>query len=151
VPRPDLRGLDGNDLDDRVARSGARERVGCVAAVVEHTIARYHADFESGFVAESPDKLRRLPQYYAALAGDAPFPPVRCNAPWVSVVVEAKGQVRPCFFHKPIGSLRRAGLDAIVGTYLRSFRESLDVAGDPICTRCVCSLKTGWRHAPWQS
>ncbi len=29
-----------------------------------------HADdFESGFVAESPEKLRRLPRYYAALAG----------------------------------------------------------------------------------
>ena len=27
-------------------------------------------DFASGFVAESPDKLRRLPRYYAALAGD---------------------------------------------------------------------------------
>ena len=43
-------------------------------ALVERTITVYAADFESGFVAESPDKLRRLPRYYAALDGAEPFP-----------------------------------------------------------------------------
>ena len=38
------------------------------ARVVEATIVSHHADFESRFVAESPDKLRRLPRYYAAAA-----------------------------------------------------------------------------------
>lgn len=127
------------------------DEVTAFSETVESTIAAYRDDFVSGFVAESPDKLRRLPQYYAALAGDGPFPAVHCNAPWVSVVVEAKGLVRPCFFQKAIGSLREARLDAIVSRHLRAFRESLDVASDPICRRCVCSLKTGWRHAPWQS
>jgi Fe-coproporphyrin III synthase len=128
-----------------------RDEIAAFAETVEHTITAYRDELDRGFVAESPDKLRRLPRYYAALAGDGPFPPVRCNAPWVSVVIEAKGLVRPCFFHAPIGSLREARLDAIVGTYLRTFRESLDVASDPVCKRCVCSLKTGWRHAPWRS
>ena len=55
--------------------------------------------------------LRRLPRYYAALRGDEPFPHVSCNAPWVSVVVEANGSVRPCFFHeldrqRPSGAAR---------------------------------------------
>jgi MoaA/NifB/PqqE/SkfB family radical SAM enzyme len=117
--------------------------------LVEETIARYAADFDSGFVAESPDTLRRLPRYYAALAGLAPFPPVTCNAPWMSVVVEADGAVRPCFFHEAIGNIREAPLDAIVKRQLPAFRETLDISRNPVCTRCVCSMRASWRHAPW--
>jgi hypothetical protein len=29
----------------------------------------------------------------------------RCNAPWVSAVVETDGAVRPCFFQQAIGNL----------------------------------------------
>src|SRR5262245_44774575 len=61
--------------------------------IVERTIDDHREDFDSGFVAESPGKLRRLPQYYAALGGDAPFPSTACNAPYMSVVIEADGSV----------------------------------------------------------
>jgi len=117
--------------------------------VVEEAVASCREAFATGFVAESPDKLRRLPRYYAALAGEGPFPAVRCDAPWVSVVVEANGDVRPCFFHEPVGTVRRTPLDRIVSAPLCAFRSTLDVSRDPVCRRCVCSLKTGWRHAPW--
>ncbi|MFI5178798.1 MAG: radical SAM protein [Vicinamibacterales bacterium] len=127
------------------------EEICAFEQVVERTIAAYQRDFASGFIAESPDRLRRLPQYYAALAGARPFPPVSCNAPWVSVVVEANGSVRPCFFHEPVGNVRTTPLAEIVGQNLRAFRQSLDVSADPVCTRCVCSLKAGWRRAPWIS
>ena len=120
-------------------------------AIIERTIRSYAGDFESGFVAESPDKLRRLPRYYAALRGDEPFPAVSCHAPWISVVVEANGSVRPCFFHRSIGNLRQTPLRTIVARNLRAFRESFDVGADPVCVRCVCSLKTSWRSAPWAS
>jgi MoaA/NifB/PqqE/SkfB family radical SAM enzyme len=119
--------------------------------VIEQTVGACRDEFESGFIAESPDKLRRLPQYYTALRGGGPFPPVSCNAPWVSVVVEADGAVRPCFFHEAVGNIRHEPLAAIVGGGLRSFRDGLDMSADPTCRRCVCSLKTGWRHAPWLS
>jgi Fe-coproporphyrin III synthase len=118
-------------------------------AIVERTITVYARDFASGFVAETPEKLRRLPRYYAALNGAQPFPGVSCNAPWVSVVLEADGSVRPCFFHDAIGNVRRAPLEAIVARNLRSFRASLDVGANPVCVRCVCALKTSWRSAPW--
>ena len=120
-------------------------------AIIERTITVYAADFESGFVAEPPEKLRRLPRYYAALNGAEPFPAVACNAPWVSVVVEADGLVRPCFFHGSIGNVRQLPLATIVGRNLRAFRESFDVGANPVCVRCVCSLKTSWRSAPWAS
>ena len=120
-------------------------------SIVERTIRICADDFASGFVAESPDKLRRLPRYYAALNGTEPFPAVSCNAPWVSVVVEANGAVRPCFFHGSIGNVRQAPLATIVARNLRAFRESLDVGANPVCVRCVCSLKVSWRSAPWAS
>jgi MoaA/NifB/PqqE/SkfB family radical SAM enzyme len=148
------------DMSSTAFGRGAREVAGDLgldrgeiqefAAVVERTIAERADDFESGFIAEPPAKLRRLPQYYDALASGRPFAPPACNAPWVSAVVEANGAVRPCFFHEPIGSIRDTPLAAIVARQLPRFRQSLDVASNPVCGRCVCSTKVGWRNLPWQ-
>ncbi len=118
--------------------------------LIEETVSAYADEFESGFVAESPAKLRRLPRYYAALSGAGAFPPVACNAPYMSVVVEANGSVRPCFFHEPMGNVREAPLGDIVANQLPAFRKTLDFTSNAVCTRCVCSMKTGFRNAPWQ-
>ena len=118
--------------------------------LIEETVSAYSDEFESGFVAESPAKLRRLPQYYAALSGERAFPPVACNAPYMSIVVEANGSVRPCFFHEPVGNIREAPLGDIVARNLPAFRKTLDFASNAVCTRCVCSMKTRWKSAPWQ-
>ena len=56
------------------------------------------ADFATRFIAESPAKLRRIRDYFAALLGLGAFPAVRCNAPEFSAVVGADGRVAPCFF-----------------------------------------------------
>jgi MoaA/NifB/PqqE/SkfB family radical SAM enzyme len=119
-------------------------------ALIEETIERHAADFHSRFVAETPAKLRRLPQYYRALLGGTPFPRAACNAPWMSVVVEADGAVKPCFFHEAVGNIRLARLDSIVTRNLAAFRDTLEVGSNPVCARCVCSMKTSWRGAPWQ-
>jgi Fe-coproporphyrin III synthase len=107
-------------------------------------LGREHAaHFASGFIVETQDKLRRrLLWHFQALHGLRPFPPQRCNAPWVSSVIEADGAVRPCFFHRAIGNVRDAGgLDAVVnGPVGRAFRSTLDVSTDPTCRRCVCTL-----------
>ena len=110
---------------------------------LERLEREHAADFASGFILESPDKLRsRLLWHFQALHGLRPFPPRRCNAPWVSSVIEADGAVRPCFFHRAIGNVRDAGgLDAVVnGSEARAFRSALDVSTDPTCRRCVCTL-----------
>jgi MoaA/NifB/PqqE/SkfB family radical SAM enzyme len=120
------------------------------AAVVEEAIACCGDAFESGFITDAADKLRRLPQYYAAILSGDGFPPVDCNAPFMSVVVEADGAVRPCFFHEPVGNIRLAPLGSIVAHNLPAFRESLHIGSNPVCERCVCSKKTTWRSAPWQ-
>ena len=101
------------------------------------------ADFASGFIAESPDKLRRrLTQYFAALLGRGDFAPNDCNAPWVSSVIESDGTVRPCFFQPPLGNVYTAGsLGAVLNSdEAVAWRRGLDVRRDAICRRCVCTL-----------
>ena len=46
-----------------------------------------------------------------------------------------------CFFHDPIGNVRRDSLAEIInGPQAIEFRANLQVAENPICRRCVCSL-----------
>lgn len=109
--------------------------------VLEQLQRWYAADFDTGFIAESPEKLARIHRYFAAVLGEESFPPVRCNAPWVSAVIEPDGSVRPCFFHAPLGNIHEASLGAIVNSpAARQFRRALDVQKNPICGTCTCSL-----------
>ncbi|RMH20030.1 MAG: radical SAM protein [Acidobacteria bacterium] len=114
---------------------------------IERLIDRYRADLERGFIAEPAAKLRAIGRYFRALAGDGELPPVRCNAPWTSAVVEADGSVRPCFFHPSFGNLRDAPIDAILNhPDAVAWRRQLDVSRDPTCKTCVCTLHL----TPWQ-
>jgi MoaA/NifB/PqqE/SkfB family radical SAM enzyme len=93
------------------------------------------------FILESPEKLGRIVRHFRAHLGLEQHESPRCNAPWVSAVVESDGSVRPCFFHAPIGSLRDASLmDVLNGAPAVAFREGLDVSNNPVCRKCVCSL-----------
>ncbi|HUE97426.1 MAG TPA: radical SAM protein, partial [Longimicrobiaceae bacterium] len=97
-----------------IALDGAEARA--FAQVVEQVVREFEPDFASGYIAETPAKLRRIPAYYGALAGAGELPEVTCNAPWVSAVVEPDGAVRPCFFHPPIGHLDDGPLDEVVNS-----------------------------------
>jgi MoaA/NifB/PqqE/SkfB family radical SAM enzyme len=127
---------------DRVADVAlSREETVQFAEVVETTIEQHAAHFKSGFIVESPQKLREIVQYYEALNGDADLPEVRCNAPWVSAVIEADGTVRPCFFHQALGNIDDQPLvDILNSSEAISFRRDLDLQDNPICRKCVCSL-----------
>ncbi len=110
-------------------------------ASVERLLVDHAEDIARGFVVERPDKLRAIGRYFLALHGESDFPEVRCNAPWTSSVVEADGTVRPCFFHPPFGNVADAPLDEILNAPAAlDWRRRLDVATDPVCGRCVCSL-----------
>ena len=74
--------------------------------VTERLVDEYRGEFESGFIVESPEKIWNIYSYYAAFYGRNLFPFKKCNAPWVSTVIEADGTVRPCFFHEAIGNIR---------------------------------------------
>jgi MoaA/NifB/PqqE/SkfB family radical SAM enzyme len=117
------------------------DEVGKLEQEMEALIREHADDIAAGFVAESPEKLRRIVLYFRAHLGQrAPVAP-RCNAPWVSAVVEADGTVRPCFFHQPLGNIHEKPLLEILNSEEAvNFRKQLDVPNHPICQRCVCSL-----------
>ncbi|WP_161965824.1 radical SAM protein [Steroidobacter cummioxidans] len=110
------------------------------------SLEREHAaDFQSGFIAESPLKLRRIHQYFAALCGAAEFPEVRCNAPEFSAVITAQGHINPCYF---IAGLQDSALPedvdtALNGPRLLAVRDAIRTGARPECARCVCSM---WRE-----
>lgn len=108
---------------------------------IEAIIIDFAADFETGFIAEKPAKLRKIYDYYAAFHQQQPFPVVRCNAPWVSTVIEADGTVRPCFFHAPIGNIHDASLIEVLNQpEAIKFRSKLNISRNDICRKCVCTL-----------
>lgn len=110
-------------------------------SVIEKMIQNYAPDFRSGFIAENPAKIRRIAQYYAACQGLEPFPWKKCNAPWVSTVIEADGTIRPCFFLPASGNMHNETLEHILNSDAAvSFRKTLDTQKNPTCERCVCSL-----------
>jgi MoaA/NifB/PqqE/SkfB family radical SAM enzyme len=112
-----------------------------LSVVIEAIIENYKEDFESRFIAESPGKFRKIYSYYAAFYNLNPFPYKKCNAPWVSTVIEADGTVRPCFFHEPIGNIRDNSLEEILNSKESiRFRKDLDMDSNSTCVKCVCYL-----------
>lgn len=105
---------------------------------IESLIAAYRC---GDFVVETAEKLRRIVLHFRAHLGQVPAVAPRCNAPWVSSVIEAGGQVRPCFFHAPIGNINQQTVAELVNSSeALQFRANLDIATNPTCRRCVCSL-----------
>jgi MoaA/NifB/PqqE/SkfB family radical SAM enzyme len=98
-------------------------------------------DMRTKYISESAEKLWRIARRFREQLGEMPPVAPLCNAPWVSAVMEVDGSVRPCFFHRKIGSTREQTLEQVInGQEARRFRTWLDVSENAICQRCVCSL-----------
>ena len=106
---------------------------------------RQAEDFHSGFIAESPQKLRRILQYFSAVCGQGTYPAVLCNAPEFSAVIGAQGQVQPCFFiGGPPGSNVVDDLPAVLnGAPMTGLRRDIRQRLRAECATCVCSM---WRE-----
>jgi MoaA/NifB/PqqE/SkfB family radical SAM enzyme len=120
------------------------EDLASLARLLDELEQAHAADFGSGFIAESPAKLRRLLDYFAAVCGRGPYPPVRCNAPQFSAVIAADGHVRPCFF---IPGPPGARVQGDVGTALNApelleLRSAIRRGERSECAHCVCPM---WR------
>jgi len=117
------------------------EQIEALEAEIEALLKEFRSQLATGFLREDEAKLRRLARHFRVHLGlEQPQAP-RCNAPWVSAVIESEGTVRPCFFHPPYGTARGNSLRELVnGPAAVAFRRNLDVASNEICRRCVCSL-----------
>ncbi len=113
----------------------------------------YAAELESGFIAENPRRLARLQQYFSALCGLGPFPPVRCNVFDYAAVIGATGRVSPCFFIPGPTEVAAGDAPGIAGGAdletqlnsepMRRLRQAIRRGERAECGRCVCSL---WRE-----
>ncbi|HTS35903.1 MAG TPA: radical SAM protein [Candidatus Solibacter sp.] len=135
-------------LPDRAGRIELNlEEVEHLSAEVEQLIIEQSARIASGFIVEGPNKLRRIVQHFRAHLHQAEHVAPRCNAPWVSAVIEASGDVRPCFFHQVVGNIHGHTLAEVVnGPEALQFRANLNIEDNPTCRQCVCSL-----HIPQQA
>ncbi len=111
---------------------------------VDRLEAEHAAAFASRFIVESPERLRHICNYFAAVRGQVDFPPVRCNAPEFSAVVGADGRVSPCFFipGPPLAARAPALGAALTSAPMSALRQQIRDGGRAECERCVCSM---WR------
>ncbi len=118
----------------------------------------YAVAFESGHIAESPQKLRRiLVDYFRALLGHGDFPRPRCNAPHFSTIIEVDGTLRPCYFlpaygrlkprdaHSGDGHLAVPLAEAINSDTAQALRAAYRKGQRHECKSCVCPLYKGPR------
>jgi MoaA/NifB/PqqE/SkfB family radical SAM enzyme len=109
--------------------------------IIGGMLEEFEDEFKNHYILESPQKFQKIYYYYAAYFGLNPFPYKKCNAPWVSTVIEADGTVRPCFFHKAYGNIKDGSLDSIINSESAvEFRKKLDMDNNETCLKCVCSL-----------
>ena len=117
--------------------------------IVKDSFHQFTELYHDRYIAESPEKMLDIVTYYKALLGMHDFPKKKCNAPWVSAVIESDGEVKPCFFHPSYGNINKNNFREIVNSKEAiSFRKKLDMEKDPICERCVCSLHLGLTQRP---
>ncbi len=127
------------DRQEEVTLNAAELRA--LIAEIEALIDQRLDEIDCGFIRESPEKLRRLAERFRERIEGTPPRAPQCNAPWVSTVLEVDGSLRPCFFHPPVASTAHATLaQALNSQGALAFRERLDIATNPTCRRCVCSL-----------
>lgn len=109
--------------------------------MIRDSFTKFEDLYINRFIAEGPQKMLHIAQYYKATAGYGHYPPTHCNAPWVSAVIESNGDVMPCFFHKPYGNIHKNHFSEIINSpQALQFRKQLDMAKNETCRKCVCAL-----------
>lgn len=122
-----------------------------LASVLDDVEARFAADFASGLLAESPQKLRLMVNYFAALNNLGSFPRPRCNAPHLNVVIEVDGRLRPCYFLPEFGKIEAGAIgessleDIMNNPAALALRRAYRTGQRAECERCVCPLYKGPR------
>jgi Fe-coproporphyrin III synthase len=148
VANPEAFGRAGNFTNDLALSTEDLPVFGQLLGRLEQD---HSEDFRSGFIAENPQKLRRILQYFAAIHGQGSYPQVRCNAPEFSAVIGAAGRVQPCFFipgppdARLPAAAERSGIEfsgALNGESMSALRADIRAGTRTECKTCVCSM---WR------
>lgn len=129
----------------RLSADDARE----MHALIDDMAVAFAAEFASGAISEPPAKLHRMADTFLALAVGDPPPPVRCNAPHISLVVEVDGTIRPCYFLPSVADAKISDTQSLQSILNHpqavSMRRAYRTGQRRECTTCVCPLYKGAR------
>jgi MoaA/NifB/PqqE/SkfB family radical SAM enzyme len=115
--------------------------------IIDNLKLEFETEFLSKYIVESPEKIQYIYQYYSAQQGIGNYPAKDCNAPWVSAVIEADGNVRPCFFHNVLGNIHNENVLEIINSSLAvNYRKNLNTQTNATCVKCVCYLNLSPRN-----
>ena len=104
--------------------------------------------FENHFISEPYYKLMGFADYFSSSLSGGDYPPVYCNAPMMSAVITASGDVLPCFFLPKLGNIREKRLMHILnGDNAVTTRKKVKAFELERCKTCVCSLNVTKRAA----
>lgn len=140
----------GERTTESVVGALSREEVNELEAILEEMQVSHTSAFDTGLIAESSEKLKRiLVQYFRALNGDLDFPRPQCNAPHFSTVIEWDGRLRPCYFLPTYGRLQPEGdslQQAINWEAAQDLRRAYRMGQREECAWCVCPLYKSARN-----
>ncbi len=104
--------------------------------------------FDSHFISEPYNKLMGFAEYFSSSLSGSGYPPVYCNAPMMSTVITARGDILPCFFLPKLGNLREKLLIQILNAdNAKTTRKKVKAFELERCKTCVCSLNVTKRAA----
>lgn len=105
---------------------------------IEKLIGRINHIPKSHFLLENPKKLMKLYYYFLNIAHPGTNRRFSCYAPWYSIVIEASGEVLPCFFYSPIGNIYQKPLNEILNSEVFSeFRHRVKKGKINECKGCI--------------
>ncbi len=109
--------------------------------IIERMIIDRGEEISSGFISESPAKLRHIVQYFEALTGKADFPTNVCNAPMISAVITSTGDIHPCYFLSAYGNIRETPFARLANSpQIMQTRKDVRQYRLERCKTCVCTL-----------
>ncbi|MBI4368975.1 MAG: radical SAM protein [Elusimicrobia bacterium] len=95
----------------------------------------------SGIVLESRQKMFAMADYFERCHRGLALKSPPCSAPMVSLVIDSRGRVLPCFFLESVANIRQTPLQEILNSdRLRQVRLSRRRDEMERCRGCVCSL-----------
>jgi MoaA/NifB/PqqE/SkfB family radical SAM enzyme len=122
-----------------------KDEIGELREIIDNIDKKY---FETHFVSEPYTKLLSYADYFSSALYGSNFPPVYCNAPMMSTVITAAGDVLPCFFLPKLGNIREKPLmDILNGNEAITTRKRVRAFEPERCKTCVCSLNVTKRAA----
>ena len=87
--------------------SDSRKRWTQLELEMEQLIGEHSTTSNPDLSSKVPDKASSHRPTFSRSLRQAETVAPRCNAPWVSAVIEASGDVRPCFFHPVLGNIHQ--------------------------------------------